>query len=452
MNKKPLLVISAIVLIGTIAFALWLKTSQQKPNALVVWHTENDPATQKKFDEVGIAFRAATGVEVIYEYIPWGNLSKRLFLAFEAKDESLLPDITHLQPYMAFSLFDQGRIEDITEEVVEIEKAGNGKIRASVRELQNFSGRYYGVAQHVGVSLILYRKDHLAARGLTAPRTWDEFFEVCEKLRVSPFGPQYAPVTAPGVSPFFMECIFNELLNSRGGRIIDGQNSRIELNTQEVRDVLKVAVRLASYAGPRFARTEYLEQFKHIESGDATFMMFAGARAFKTFEEKDPSAATTRYGSLEPPSFGERKSYTSLDCEPFVILRRSQAGRKELAKIWLKTFFADGDRYRSFCESVPIQLMPIFPKLDATYAKNPAAQKWKEWYDQATRMIDSGRAIPYFLQNGADKDVDFLLSFHNRGIIHGMIGDVVRGIPVDEAIAKAQSDADLVTTDGHKKK
>jgi ABC-type glycerol-3-phosphate transport system substrate-binding protein len=411
---------------------------------LLIWHTENDPATQARFKTIGDVFRKATGREVTYEYVTWGQLSKQLFLALESGDDSLLPDITHLEPYMAYSLFRRSALTDISDVVKAIE--ANASVRKQVLSLQEFDGRYYGIAQHVGVSFIIYRQDHLDAIAAKPPKTWDEFFAVCERLKGHFTAIDYHPVTAPGVSPFFIEIVFNELLNSLGGAIIKGSPATLDLRNKEVVKVLETIKRLAEFASPtRFRRTEYLEQFRHLESGQATFIMFAGARAFKTFEANDPTASPEKYRCMEPPTFGDHPSFTSLDCEPFVILRRSDQGRINESKEWLKTFYAH--EYREFCESVPIQLVPIFPALDSEYAKNPSVIKWRPWYEQAMRMITQDRTVPYFQQRGAPTEVDFLFAFHNRGIIHQMILDVVGGVDVGTATEKAQSKAALIVRD-----
>lgn len=432
----------AVLVLGGLVWALWPSPRDNRP--LVVWHTENDPSTHARFSALGEQFRRETGRAVVYEYVPWGQLSKRLFAALDARDENLLPDITHLEPYMAYSLYQDSALVDITDVVARIEKAT--PVRAQVRDLQLFGGRRYGLAQHVGVSFILYRQDHLDAIGASAPKTWEEFFAVCERLRAQIKTPGYQPVTAPGVSPFFTEIMFNELLNSAGGRILAGSPTTITLDTPEVRTVLETLSRVAEFASPRrFRETEYLQQFRHLAAGEATFVMFAGARAFKALEEREPTASPELYRTLEPPTYDGRTSYTSLDAEPFVVLTRSDSARVELSKRWLSSFFSW--EYSEFCASVPIQLMPIFESLDDAYERVPAVTKWQPWYQQAKRLIGAERTIPYFLQQGAPKEVDFLFAFHNRGVIYEMIIDVVNGGDVSAAIAKAQTQATAIVKD-----
>jgi hypothetical protein len=94
--------------------------------------------------------------------------------------------------------------------------------------------------------------------------------------------------------------------------------------------------------------------------------------------------------------------------------------------------------------------MPIFQELDSDYEKNPSVVKWRPWYDQAKSMISSDRAIPYFQQRGAPTEVDFLFAFHNRGVIHEMILDVVRGIDTRTAMKNAQEKALLIVRDGRR--
>ena len=88
--------------------------------------------------------------------------------------------------------------------------------------------------------------------------------------------------------------------------------------------------------------------------------------------------------------------------------------------------FYDKENYLQFCKSVPIQLMPIFPKLMQKYAEETEEiQRWKSWFDQALYLIEQGRVRPYFLQKGMEKDIDFLFELHNSGILYDLIMSVI---------------------------
>ncbi|MFT3868670.1 MAG: extracellular solute-binding protein [Nibricoccus sp.] len=56
-------------------------------------------------------------------------------------------------------------------------------------------GKVYGVPFAYAVWAIFYNKEMFAEHGWEAPRTWDEFFQLCEKIRAQGI----APLTLPGV-------------------------------------------------------------------------------------------------------------------------------------------------------------------------------------------------------------------------------------------------------------
>lgn len=56
-------------------------------------------------------------------------------------------------------------------------------------------GRYYMVPYQLSAFMWMYNKDHFEAAGITsAPETWDEFLDVCEKLKTA----GYTPITSDG--------------------------------------------------------------------------------------------------------------------------------------------------------------------------------------------------------------------------------------------------------------
>jgi len=56
-------------------------------------------------------------------------------------------------------------------------------------------GKVYGVPFAYAVWAIFYNKEMFAEHGWETPRTWDEFFQLCEKIRAQGI----APLTLPGV-------------------------------------------------------------------------------------------------------------------------------------------------------------------------------------------------------------------------------------------------------------
>jgi len=439
---KKLVVIGFAIVVVVIGIVLIRKRApMQEARALVVWHTESSPDTHAVLASVNKEFEATYGVPVKCEYVSWSQLSTKLNIALETDPSEMLPDISHLQPYMAYPLYYDGQLVDISDVVEEVRQSySKTGIRASVADLQRFDGRYYGLAQHVGVSFIFYNAELLKKHGLTAPTTWAEFFEVCAALS-SAEGGDFRAIAMPGSSPFFMECIFSEYLNSRGARLFDDAGRPHLLGNNGVSDVLKVFAQMSRHVTRDFERLEYLGQFQKLVDGDAAFVMFAGARACSTFEKLEGTGTEPlKYLPLVPPRFAaaSHPSFTSVDCEPWVLMKERDSA--DLAKKWLRLLYAKAN-YLEFCESVPIQLIPVSADLDADYAKNNTVKKWQSWYDHATSMIDGQRVRPYFMQKGDRQDLDFLFKLYNKQILYRLVMACVRsGEVTEQHVAAAEEE------------
>lgn len=443
--KKILSVLLMIILMSC--------TSNENTTQLRIWHTENDPKTQESFEKVAqILEKSNEELDIIYEYIPWGQLSQKLKLAMSSKNKTInMPDITHIQPYMAYSLYYNDLLLDITDVVDEINAYTENGINPAVKDLQKFNGRYYGIAQHVGVSFILYRKDILKKYGIDTPKTKEEFINTCKQLREK--GHNY-PIVLPGSSPFFMECILSEYLNTAGASIFDENIKANIANNKQVVEVLKYISEISEYVTPDYKTLGYLDQFDMIlRPNGPIFIMFAGARSFQNFEKNINSASSDIVSALEPIRINNDSTpFTSIDCEPFVIINKNDKTKESYAKEWLKEFYKE-ENYMNFCESVPIQLMPIMEDMRSDYNKNNSVKKWKQWYDYANSMIDSKRVRPYFMLKNQRKDLDFLYELHNSNILYNLVLDAMSLREItDTTLIKYQNDINKMVDNVSRKK
>ncbi|MEX0778061.1 MAG: extracellular solute-binding protein [Phycisphaeraceae bacterium] len=74
-------------------------------------------------------------------------------------------------------------------------------------------GKTYGVPFALFTNVIWYNPDIFAAHGWTAPKTWEEFFALCEKMRAAGI----EPLAFQGRYPYYAEPIFASAYYSRGG-------------------------------------------------------------------------------------------------------------------------------------------------------------------------------------------------------------------------------------------
>ena len=87
--------------------------SIERTNRLVVWTTEADPRAGQVMTRLAGEFeRRHPGVEVVVETIAWNDLSERLI---NASHSGGWPDVSHIQPFMAYSLFEDAELLPITD-------------------------------------------------------------------------------------------------------------------------------------------------------------------------------------------------------------------------------------------------------------------------------------------------------------------------------------------------
>ena len=65
----------------------------------------------------------------------------------------------------------------------------NSLIQSQIEQYTNADGMVYGIPFRLDCKLFFYNKDIFDAQGLTAPKTWDEMIDVCEKLQAAGITP-----------------------------------------------------------------------------------------------------------------------------------------------------------------------------------------------------------------------------------------------------------------------
>lgn len=424
-----------------------------KPKAatLRVWQTESDPGAQKALGEIAAEFEVThPGVTVQLEGIAWGALSQKLTVALSTGD---VPDIAHLQPFMAASLHQKGLLMPIDDVIGELNAAD---IYPAVRDLQFFDGHYYGIAYAVGTTYFAYRKDWAAARGLPVPDTWRDYLAFVKALtedsdhdgKIDRYG-----VILPGGSPFFMDQFTVELVASNGGRLFD-PNGRPTLTEKPVLETLEFWRELVKYAPPDWTSEDYAAQFRSFAAGRGATVPVTYARAARQIEKDAPQIADPEYFAVMTQPLGPsgKTSYSTIDCEPWVILSGSK--NADLAKEFLKAYYKK-DNYLKVVSQVPIQLTPIIRSLaeGSDYLDLPFVKKWKPWHAEALQMMREGRTRPIFLAEEDDRVLPFLMEVQGSRVLTDMVLAVaVEGQAPEQAASEAQKKAEeLITRLGFRK-
>lgn len=458
-----------LLLVGMILMSCTGKENKDKV-VLRIWQTETDKDAEavlntiiKKYKNEILA-KEGQEVEVVLETISWNSLSSKLSVALQTGNE---PDLCHLEPFMAYSLIKRGLIIPIDDVISEIEKNNNDTIFSIIKTLQYYEdkghGATYGIAYALGVTGFAYRKDWADKAGIKKePKTWSEFIDFAKTLIGSRHNKE--KILLPGGDPFFIDQLFAELLANNNGKLFDPYTYQPLLTSKEVVDVLKLFKNLKPYIYENWLTLRYLEQFNLLGKGEASIVPVTYVRAVKAIQkqvenkgDKNIKAKPDYFTLMEQPigpSNSEKKSYATVDCEPYVIFNRAtkiKTGEKTneyYAKKFLQKFYSK-ENYLKFVQTVPIHLTPIFKGIATSneYLSNSIIDNWGTWQKYTTNHLKENRVRPIMMPDLSPegRKIPFLLEFQAKNILTEAVIDVIKNNLEPEVAAKnAQEKAVLL--------
>jgi ABC-type glycerol-3-phosphate transport system substrate-binding protein len=129
------------------------------------------------------AWAAKNNVEVEITREPGENVLKKLQAGIESKQ---LPDISQANDARFAQFYPAKIFTDVSDLYQEVGKSWGGYYKPA-EQLVTRDGKQWLLPYSLDSNLILYRKDVLEAGGFKeAPKTWDEFFEISQKLQKPP--------------------------------------------------------------------------------------------------------------------------------------------------------------------------------------------------------------------------------------------------------------------------
>jgi len=452
-----------VILIATILFvgcnnAGKNENSSEKNGKIVIWQTETDPQAIDTLKAIIGRFEKIYSINVELESVPWNSLANKLAIAINTNN---VPDISHLEPFMTWSIASKDLLLPIDDVISQIEKENNDSILRSVKDLQLYGEHRYGIAYAVGVTGYAYRKDIVDKLGLQIPQNWDELIIFLEKVHKYSGGK--LKVLLPGGDPFFIDQLYAELLANNGGKLFDPNTLNPLLDAKESIEVLKFFKEISPYVDESWQNTKYLDQFNRLGRGDAILVPVTYVRAAKSIERtiselgKEYSLqATPEYFGLMRQPVGwsyHGESISTIDCEPFVIFKESDMrniGNKKAsyyAKEFLKYFYLQKN-YIQFVKTVPIHLTPIFKNMasgDSTYLNAKLIKTWQPWQQFCQDHLNDPNSVRPILMPDGDpksKEIPFLLDFQAKNILTEAVNDVIYNhLTPEKAASIAQTKA-----------
>lgn len=433
---------------------------KQEPTktTLRVWQTETDKEAVAVLNDIVSEFKSQNPeVDIQLESVAWNSLSEKLTVALRTNNE---PDIAHLEPFMVNSLVSRNLLLPIDDVIEEIQTDNNDTIFESLRDLQLFHGKRYGIAYAVGTTGFAYRKDIAAKLSLQIPTSWKSFVQFCKSISTHSGGK--TKVLIPGGDPFFIDQLFAELVANNGGRLFDPSTNKPLFNTRAVIETFEFIRDLSPWVDPGWQTQGYLDQFNRLGRGEAGVVPVTYARASKAIENAIISSGTKtlkanpEYFALmhQPigPSF-TGPSIATVDCEPFVIFKSAQnrgsdkSSNAAYAKKFLRMFY-QRSHYMRFVSKVPIHLTPVFIGMsrDTTYTSLPHIQTWKQWANQTAEFLENPQRVrPILMPDVTEggRAIPFLLEFQANRIISQAVADVLSNKKTpQQASSDAQSQAE----------
>jgi len=433
------------------AVSLALPTWAAEKKLVRIWHTETEPKSVQAFQEIINDFeKLHPDITVKQEALAWGDLEAKLTAALAA---GAPPDASHGQAVTCASFYAKGLLrplEDVAEAV------GRENIWEAIRGPCRFDGRYYGIPHSAATSLLIYRKDVFKQKGLKPPETWDDLIKVAQAMterdkdgRVTRYG-----LSLPGVG-LFINIMVGELVKANGGRLFDLKTGRPTFTEKPVIEALDFYKKLNdTVLPPGWLGHGYLDTFANLATGKAAMLYQGygrGAGYIERYAAREMANAD-HFGVLVKPIGPSGKATAAqIDAEPWMVFKNAKHPNE--AAEFLKFFFKE-DNYIKYLHSVPIHLLPTLKSVrrNPAYQANDMVRRWKEWQDMQYRYFEADQAKPTLVIEWSDLRLPFGLEVLGSGIIPDMVTDVVRGMPAQQAAAKAQARAEeLITKLGHKR-
>jgi raffinose/stachyose/melibiose transport system substrate-binding protein len=138
-----------------------------------------------------------------------------------------------------------------------------------------YDGKIYGVPQTKQGDVMSYNTAMFAEVGAEVPTTWDEFLEVCEKLKNG----GYEPLAIPCGEAWYAGQFHQQLANGIGGEALYNAIYVDETTTWEDPAFIEAGERLAELAEKGYLCTNYLgmsptEAFEAVANGNKIAMMY----------------------------------------------------------------------------------------------------------------------------------------------------------------------------------
>ena len=235
-NFKGIMVVLCLTLVflsAPLLFAAGEKEGKKEEVEITLIHDKGGtPNFQPYFEAVGNKTDELFGIKVTP--VPYPSTDVFIAAARSALPTESAPELfTWWSTYRMKGLIDQGLVADVSE----LWDKHRDEYSEGLVGAFTFGGKKYGLVYGVEYWPVWYNKDVFAELGLSVPNTWDEFIDVCEKLKASGVIPLFQTVL--GRWPTFI--MFEEMIIGQDPELyVDLCEGRAKYSDPRVKDAFGV--------------------------------------------------------------------------------------------------------------------------------------------------------------------------------------------------------------------
>ncbi|MGQ4809930.1 hypothetical protein NKDENANG_03368 [Candidatus Entotheonellaceae bacterium PAL068K] len=351
---------------------------------LVYWHLPNfTPLADRLQKEQVFDFAKQVGLkesDVDFITVGGGDFKAKIAASLEAGTP---PDVCRLYESNVQFYRSGGHLLEVTDVVAKMQQEPQGIFPASIDAISH-EGKAYGVPLAINPWPVHARMDLLDAKGLSYPKTWDEFVETSLKIQKKP------RLFALGMCLGLVEDATDNIMNllwCYGGKMVAKDNRTVVMNSPE------------NLAGLTFLEAMF-KQHKIIPRSTLSWDNSGNNKAYQSQQVAFVMNPTSIYAylhtklpdlekvtALMPVPAGPAGSINQIDTWSYGVFQ--QAPHPELAK-GLVEHFMQPDNYNQIIESTGGRWVPVYKRLFETdfWRRKP---KFKHFI----QMAETGVPVSY---------------------------------------------------------
>lgn len=394
---------------------------------ITFWHSFTQGARMEAVQSAADKFMAANpGVKINIETYSWGDFNTKWNAGLTTGD---LPDMSTAQGTgEVVEMLNAGVLQPVDDMVDSI---GRDRFSANALSDMSMDGATYAVPYYSHAQVMWYRQDMLDAVGLSAPNTWDEFYDDAVAL------------TKDGTFGAAFSCSPNDLLSTRylnfyvqsAGASLLNDDLTANITSKEAIEGINFWLKVYKDCSPA-------ETINYTVNDHAT-LFYQGTTAFdfnsgfmiSGVQANSPDAV--QYVKCAPlPRMKADDAVYSAETSHIPLVVWKDSKNPEICKAFIEYLYQD-DNYIEFIHSVPVGMLPALSDIsnNPAYLDDATIKQFTDSVAIIQEAVDNGHAIGF--EHGPSAQASYLTS---QGIIESMFQDIITNGTDVETAAKAAED------------